>query len=200
MLSCTARLFWPKASGKLVRPGITNIRRRGTLLIIVSLPNQVPVRAPQMTVAPPKTYISALRSLHFLLFRFNAKASTTSKRPYPASPMIMAKNKVMNTRKYLEISFSLYPGTSPSMSKRGCMILIKPLCLILVGGLSSSLGSSAIYPTLFSLAQALKASRSEEGRYPVRTQISPSSSIVALTLSKRISSSSLTIQEVKEEM
>ena len=94
---------------------------------MVSLPNQVPVIAPQITVAPPKTYIRAFKSEHFLLLMFIMMATRTSKTPYPASPMIIAKKRDIKRRKYMDISFSLYPGTRPNISKRGWIILTKPL-------------------------------------------------------------------------
>ena len=39
--------------------------------------------------------------------------------PYPASPMIIAKNSVKNRKNQSEISDSLYPGRIPKMSNTG---------------------------------------------------------------------------------
>ena len=42
----------------------------------------------------------------FLFFTVSASAASRNRQPYPASPMIMAKNRVKNPRNQKEMSYS----------------------------------------------------------------------------------------------
>lgn len=71
-----------------------------------SRPNQVPVSAPHTMVAMDSSHSSCTAVDAFLLFRVMTSAASRNRQPYPASPMIMAKNRVKKPRNQKEMSYS----------------------------------------------------------------------------------------------
>ena len=71
-----------------------------------SRPNHVPVKAPHRMVAMDSTHKSCTAVEAFLFFTVMASAASRNRHPYPASPMIMAKNRVKKPRNQKEISYS----------------------------------------------------------------------------------------------
>ena len=84
-----------------------------------SIPNQVPVSAPHTIVAADKRYKSKVTLVSFFILTFNTTVPIRNSTPYPASPMIMAKNNAKNARNQNDISYSLYPGTVPNTVNSG---------------------------------------------------------------------------------
>jgi len=85
----------------------------GVFATIAWDPNQVPVKEPQIIVPIDNTYNNILAVDTFFVLACIPTDASKNINPYPASPIIIAKNKIKNIKNHWEISPSRYPGTVP---------------------------------------------------------------------------------------